>query len=206
MFPVKSSLGICRPQRLYYSVSQAYEFALVSEGLASLWSTLFPCYLQFLTCKTSTASPVSQVFVHQFLFSFMHSPSLLFSFHHLCSVISLNYICLYSPSIQKHPSPLLFINHQSVCCSPLFFCSSHHPSILYFCPFVFFLLSIVLTAYHQTTEDTVVVPLVTTPVSLGIYVASLFQPSQVTAALQLVLSAIADVTLSSPFTLSLPLL
>lgn len=110
---------------------------MVSEGLASLWSTLFPCYLQFLTCKTSTASPVSQVFVHQFLFSFMHSPSLLFSFHHLCSVISLNYICLYSPSIQKHPSPLLFINHQSVCCSPLFFCSSHHPSILYFCPFVF---------------------------------------------------------------------
>lgn len=71
---------------------------------------------------------------------------------------------------------------------------------------MFFLLSIVLTAYHQTTEDTVVVPFVTTPVSLGIYVASLFQPSQVTAALQLVLSAIADVTLGSPFTLSLPLL
>lgn len=154
----------------------------------------------FVTCKTSTASPVSQVFVHQFLFSFVHSPSLLFSFHHLCSFISLNYISLYSPSIQKHPSPLQFINHQSACCS------SHHPSILYFCPFVFFLLSIVLTAYHQTTEDTVVVPFVTTPVSFGIYVASLFQPSQVTAALQLVLSAIADVTLGSPFTLSPPLL
>lgn len=125
-----------------------------------------------------------------------------------------------------HPSLVIYFtppsHHSSIptfpISPPLFHCFSPsfssvpslHPLLLSSC--IFYFLSAVLTVHCQTTEDTVVAPFViaamfflSPSLSLRKFVTLLSQTSHVTAALQLVLSADANVALCSPFTLSLHL-